>query len=176
MRQEAVDTREERSSHAGGACPIGRASSVLGDRWVLLIMRNATLGSTRFDEFRSELGIADNILSNRLGRLVEAGLLTRTPYRDESGRGRHEYRLTGAGVDLLPVLNALAAWGEAHTSPAEPAEPMRILHATCGHTLGAHQYCEHCGREAVHGEMAWLRPWRSPEAVLLADAVSEPDR
>src|SRR6185437_6288682 len=84
-------------------CPIGRAADVLGDRWTLLILRNATVGMTRFDEFKSDLGIADNVLSTRLGRLVDAGLLTKAPYRHE-GRTRYEYRLTEAGADVLPLL------------------------------------------------------------------------
>ena len=103
-------------------CPIGRAADVLGDRWTLLILRNATVGMTRFDEFRADLGIADNILSTRLGRLVDAGLLTKVPYRD-NGRTRHEYRLTDAGADLLPVLHALAAWGQRHTEPGAAGRP-----------------------------------------------------
>jgi hypothetical protein len=70
-------------------CPIGRAVDILGDRWTLLLLRNATVGVTRFDDFRGRLGIADNILSNRLARLVDAGLLVRVPYRDKQ-RTRHE--------------------------------------------------------------------------------------
>src|SRR5436305_3789898 len=71
-------------------CPIGRASGMLGDRWILLILRDATIGVTRFDEFRNHLGIADNILSARLRRLVDGGLLVKVPYRDGQ-RTRQEY-------------------------------------------------------------------------------------
>jgi DNA-binding HxlR family transcriptional regulator len=74
------------------------------------------MGVTRFDDFRAELGIADNILSSRLTRLVDAGLLVRVTYRDQ-GRTRHEYRLTTAGADVLGVLHALAGWGQEHTEP-----------------------------------------------------------
>jgi DNA-binding HxlR family transcriptional regulator len=152
-------------------CPIGRAVDVLGDRWSLLILRNATVGVTRFDQFRSDLGIADNILSNRLNRLVESGLLTRVPYRDE-GRTRHEYRLTNAGADLLPVLHALAHWGQQHTSPAEPAEPMQVIHLACGHATSPGDRCDHCERPLPRSEEAWLRPWQSHDPFRLAEPVT----
>jgi DNA-binding HxlR family transcriptional regulator len=144
---------------------------VLGDRWSLLILRNATVGVTRFDQFRDDLGIADNILSNRLNRLVESGLLTKVPYRDD-GRTRHEYRLTTAGADLLPVLHALAHWGEQHTSSAEPAEPMQVIHLTCGHTTSPGDRCDHCKRPLPRSEEAWLRPWQSPDPFRLAEPVT----
>ena len=141
-------------------CPIGRATDLIGDRWTLLILRQATLGTTRFDEFRSELGIADNVLANRLVKLVEHGVLTRIPYRDER-RTRHEYRLTAAGADLLPVLHALATWGERHTRPMRRGRPMRIIHSTCGSDLSEGQFCTRCGRRADREEISWLRPWRT---------------
>ncbi|HEX4246487.1 MAG TPA: helix-turn-helix domain-containing protein [Pseudonocardia sp.] len=152
-------------------CPIARAVELVGDRWTLLILRNATYGVTRFDEFRAGLGIADNVLSNRLSRLVEAGLLTRVPYRT-SGRAREEYRLTPAGADLTPVLGALAEWGSRHTSPDEPAEPMRFLHRECGRDLpspGAS--CPHCDRPVGRADLLWLTPWRGSEPYPLAEPV-----
>jgi DNA-binding HxlR family transcriptional regulator len=148
-------------------CPIGRAVDVLGDRWTLLILRNATLGVTRFEDFRAELGIADNILSNRLARLVDAGVLVRVPYRDPQ-RTRHEYRLTTRGADVLDVLHALAGWGEQHTQADRPAEPMRILHRVCGSDLAPGGHCPACRRTAERDEIAWLRPWRSPDPFPLA--------
>ena len=151
-------------------CPIGRAVDVLGDRWTLLILRNATIGTTRFDDFKSELGIADNILSARLGRLVDVGLLTRTAYRP-GGRTRYEYRLTQAGADVLPLLHALRRWGQQHTKPGEPADPMRILHRACGQFTADDQRCDHCGQPLVRDEEAWLRPWRSAEPFPLAQPV-----
>ncbi|MFG1707809.1 winged helix-turn-helix transcriptional regulator [Nonomuraea sp. M3C6] len=151
-------------------CPIGRAVGVLGERWTLLILRNANLGMTRFDAFRAELGIADNILANRLARLVEAGLLVRVPYRD-GGRTRQEYRLTAAGADVLPVLRALAVWGQEHTEPYEPTEPMQVIHLLCGQATAPGDICGHCGQPIRRTEEAWLRPWRSDEPYPLAEPV-----
>jgi DNA-binding HxlR family transcriptional regulator len=130
------------------------------DRWTLLILRNATVGMTRFDQFKSDLRIADNILSTRLGRLVDAGVLTKVPYRD-NGRMRHEYRLTESGADVLPLLHALSRWGERYTEPDAPADPMQIVHLACGHPTADERTCDHCGQPVVHEEEAWLRPWRS---------------
>lgn len=166
--EETVTDRRAPQTHV--PCPIGRAADTVGDRWTLLILRQATIGRTRFDEFRTELGISDNILSNRLSRLVEAGLLVKVPYRD-GGRIRHEYRLTSAGADMLPVLHALAAWGEQHTRPVEREEPMRVLHQTCGHSLAAGEFCEHCHRHVPRHEISWLRPWRSAEPFPMAEPV-----
>ena len=153
-------------------CPIGRAADVIGDRWTLLILRNATTGMSRFDEFRDELGISDNVLSIRLARLVEAGLLVKVPYRGER-RTRHEYRLTRAGADLLPVLHAVAKWGHDHTRSAErEQEPMRVMHVTCGREMPFGEHCPHCGREAEREEITWLRPWRSPAPFQIAGPVA----
>jgi DNA-binding HxlR family transcriptional regulator len=147
---------------------MGRAIDVLGDRWTLLILRNATMGVTRFETFRTELGIADNILSNRLARLVDAGVLVRMPYRDRQ-RTRHEYRLTTAGADVLGVLHALADWGIEHTEPSRPAEPLRVIHRACGSDLAPGGHCAACDRGVERGEIAWIRPWRSPDPLPLAE-------
>jgi len=160
------------SSQRAVACPIGRAADILGDRWSLLILRNAMIGVTRFDRFRAELGIADNVLSARLNRLVEADVFTRIPYRD-GGRTRHEYRLTQAGADLLPVFNALAGWGLRHTRGADTAEPMRILHSVCGSDLQPGEHCATCGRRVAAEEIGWLRPWKSNEPCAIAEPVEE---
>src|SRR5260370_32399427 len=95
------------AGHDTGPCPIGRAGTLLGDRWILLILRDATLGVRRFDEFREHLGIADNILSDRLRRLADNQVLIKVPYHD-GRRPRYEYRLTQAGADPAPTVRALA--------------------------------------------------------------------
>jgi DNA-binding HxlR family transcriptional regulator len=161
-----------RRGSAHGPCPIGRAVDVLGDRWTLLVLRNATLGTTRFDEFKADLAIADNVLSDRLSRLVEHGLLTKRPYRSgDGGRTRHEYRLTAAGADILPVLHALQGWGAAHTDPKQPTEPMQVVHRTCGEVVEPGRDCPRCGVLVSREQEAWVLPWRSPEAIPLAPAV-----
>ena len=163
---------EDRLLVADNPCPIGRAVDVVGDRWTLLILRHATLGVTRFDEFRDRLGISDNILATRLARLVDTGLLSKVPYRDER-RTRHEYRLTERGAELLPVLHALAQWGQEHTRSGRRGPAlMKVVHTTCGEQIPFGEYCPHCGREARRGELSWLRPWSSRTPLPLAEPVS----
>jgi DNA-binding HxlR family transcriptional regulator len=166
-RSPASHRDKDDAGHAARACPIGRAGDLLGDRWTLLILRDATAGITRFDAFRENLGIADNILSARLARLVEAGVLVKVPYRD-GNRTRQEYRLTEAGADLLPLLRALADWGTRYTSPATEAAPMRMLHAGCGGEVSVGGVCGTCGQAVPREDEAWLRPWRSAEPAGLA--------
>src|SRR6476469_8132600 len=99
-------------------CSIARSLEVLGQKWTLLIVREAFWGRTRFAEFRSRLGIAPDVLSDRLGTLVEHGIRARRSYRDEGEREREEYVLTPAGRDLLPVLTAFLTWGDRHRPTA----------------------------------------------------------
>lgn len=148
-------------------CSVGRAASLIGDKWSLLILRNAMIGRRRFDEFKRGLGIADNILSNRLGRLVEEGLLRKVPYV-EAGRTRQEYRLTEAGAALRPVLEAMAAWGHVYAYPSSPTKPVRILHTECGQISDDGQLCSACGRQITNATAAWMMPWISPEPLPLA--------
>jgi DNA-binding HxlR family transcriptional regulator len=98
-------------------CPIAQSLDVIGDRWSLLILRDALDGFTRFDEFEANLGIAPNTLSRRLTGLVDAGLLERTQYSDRPPR--QEYVVTDRGRGLRPVLVALYAWGVRGQKPAD---------------------------------------------------------
>lgn len=98
-------------------CPVGRASRVLGDRWVILILREAFLGATRFEEFLPNTGINRAALTSRLAALVEHGILERHP----PGTRRAQYRLTQAGRDLAPLLSAMRDWGDKWLSAAPEA-------------------------------------------------------
>ena len=95
-------------------CSIARSLEVLGEKWTLLVVREACWGRTRFSEFRDALGVAPDVLADRLATLVEVGVLERRPYREDGGRRREEYVLTAAGEDLRLVLAALQTWGDAH--------------------------------------------------------------
>lgn len=105
-------------------CSIGRAIDILGDRWLLLILREAFGGVRRFEAFQDELGASRSVLSDRLARAVEVGVLRRVPYAEPGQRPRNEYRLTRKGVELLPALLALMEWGDAHLMETSP--PIRI--------------------------------------------------
>ncbi|ELC7321790.1 helix-turn-helix transcriptional regulator [Stenotrophomonas maltophilia] len=98
--------------HADSPCPVARSADLLGDRWALLVIRDAFDGITRFGDFQRSLGAARNILSDRLRRLVEAGILQLQPASD--GSAYQEYVLTAAGQELFPLLVALRQWGERH--------------------------------------------------------------
>jgi DNA-binding HxlR family transcriptional regulator len=95
-------------------CAIERSLAVVGDRWSMLILRDALAGITRFAEFQAQLGVATNVLAARLDKLVAAGVLRRQAYKDPGERARPEYRLTAAGFDLCVVLGALQQWGDTY--------------------------------------------------------------
>jgi DNA-binding HxlR family transcriptional regulator len=106
--------RMARKQLAENPCPIARSVGVLGERWTFLILRDALDGTTRFAEWRASLGIAADVLTERLTTLVEHGVLSREPYRVPGSRIRYEYHLTPAGAQLKVALAALQQWGEEH--------------------------------------------------------------
>ncbi|RZF63678.1 transcriptional regulator [Sphingomonas populi] len=105
-----------------GPCPVGRGLARAGDTWSMLILRNAGLGQTRFDQFQKSLGIAPNILTRRLAALVAAGMLERRRYSDHPPRD--DYVLTEAGRDYLPVLHALGGWARKHFGGGAMTQPV----------------------------------------------------
>jgi DNA-binding HxlR family transcriptional regulator len=125
-------------------CSIARTVAVLGDRWMLVIIRQAFAGIRRFEQFQSSLGISSAMLSDRLGRLVDAGVLVKHPYAD-SRRTREEYRLTESGMQLYPVLQALRAWGDDHLAPDGPF--MLYTHRGCGGVAEVELTCSDCGQD-----------------------------
>ena len=125
-------------------CSIARPAALLGDRWTLVILRQAFNGIKRFEDFQSTLDISRSLLSERLGRLVEAGILRREPYKDEV-RTRDRYRLTEKGLDLYPVLMALREWGDRYM--AEDGPPAEIRHRGCGGEPTIELRCSKCGEE-----------------------------
>jgi DNA-binding HxlR family transcriptional regulator len=122
-------------------CSAARTLEIVGERWSLLIIRNAMFaGSTRFTEFQRQLGIAPNILSSRLDRFVEAGLMRTRPLTEDAQT--REYVLTGKGLDLQPVIIALTEWGDRWAAPQGP--PITYQHAGCGGRLHQRLSCEDC--------------------------------
>jgi DNA-binding HxlR family transcriptional regulator len=105
--------------YPGQNCSLARALEIVGERWTLLIIRDAFLGLRRFDQFQTSLGIARNVLTDRLNRLVGEGILERVRYGERPVR--HEYQLTPKGRDLLLPLTAFRQWGDKYLSPEPPA-------------------------------------------------------
>lgn len=123
----------KRKTFADDACPIARSLDVLGERWTLLILREAYRGVRRFADFERELGIAKNVLSARLKALVESGVLDRTPSREDARS--IEYRLGTKARELFPVLMALALWGERWA--CDGSAKLRFRNRHTGAPLGA---------------------------------------
>lgn len=125
-------------------CSVARTLEHIGERWTILIVRDAFFGIRRFDEFQASLGIARNILTTRLTALVDNGVMRKERYQDHPPR--FEYRLTEKGRDLIPVLTALLAWGDRWD--ADDGDPIALIHTTCGNVMHTRSVCEHC-REDV---------------------------
>ena len=132
------------NTYDGQVCSIARALELVGERWTLLILRDAFLGVRRFDDFQRSLGIARNVLNTRLQRLVEAGLLERSRYQERPER--FEYRLTEMGVDLWPTIVSLMKWGDRHLAGDE-GPPVLLRHKGCGGTIDDRRVCESCGAQ-----------------------------
>ncbi|GAB2959767.1 winged helix-turn-helix transcriptional regulator [Saccharothrix stipae] len=137
-----------RRTYDDQVCSVARTLEVVGERWTLLIVRDALSGVTRFDGFLNRMPIARNVLSDRLNGLVEYGVLERVPYQDRPPR--HEYRLTARGRELTPVILALTAWGDRHL-PTPTGPPSVAEHAGCGGTVRTRMICDCCEQEVAPG-------------------------
>ena len=131
----------KRTSFEDMTCSVAQCLEVVGDWWSLLIIRDAFLGVTRFDDFQVRLGISRNTLTQRLGHLADGGILSRVTYSDHPPRA--EYRLTAKGRDLWHVITAMRQWGDRWAAPDGP--PVEVRHDACGQLVTAVPACSHCG-------------------------------
>ena len=125
---------------ASGTCSIQRTLDLVGDRWTLLILRDLFRGVHRFGQLQEALGIARNLLADRLAKLVDAEIVDKVPYQDRPVR--HEYVLTQKGRDLSPSLVALMGWGDRWCSDGQP--PTLLVHDECGTPLEQVTRCPKC--------------------------------
>lgn len=130
-------------------CSIACTLAVIGDRWTLLVLRDIFRGVRRFSELRNDLGIAKNILSDRLQKLVDHGVVEQVPYQERPLR--HEYRLTAKGAELSPALVALMRWGD--TWYATDGAPTLLVHDDCGTPLEQHTRCPSCSVDVTPSQI-----------------------
>jgi DNA-binding HxlR family transcriptional regulator len=128
--------------YEGQNCSIARTLELVGERWTMLIIRDALLGVHRFDGFRTSLGIARNILTDRLNRLVDNEILQRTSYQDTPPRW--DYQLTDRGRELATPILALMHWGDRHLA-GQQGPPRLARHTACGGDVIERHVCAHCG-------------------------------
>ncbi len=121
-------------------CTVGRTMAILGERGTLVVLREVFNGVRRFDDMRRHTSMPRQVLTNRLGLLVEHGILRREPYQEPGERVRHEYRLTAKGLDLYPVMVAIAGWGDRYVADPE-GPPVEFAHRDCGARVRAVLEC-----------------------------------
>ena len=131
-----------RESYGAENCSVKRALDIVGEKWTLLVLREAFYGARRFEQFQAHVGCARNLLSERLNTLVDAGVMHRVPYQETGQRERHEYRLTDKGLDLLPAVVALMRWGDRWEADAA-GPPVEIIHRECGNPVELVLRCSH---------------------------------
>jgi len=141
---------DERGWFTNENCSVARTLEVIGERWTMLVLREAFFRVRRFEDFQRNTGAARNILSGRLRTLVEHGILERRQYQERPPR--FEYRLTDRGVDLYPILIALMAWGDKH-APGEMGPAVVLEHRTCGHPTTPTLVCSECGEPVTARDM-----------------------
>jgi len=121
-------------------CSVARTLAVIGDRWTMLVLRNAFMGIRRFDDFQRQLGVTRHVLAERLKRLVDAQIFSKVLYQPN----RFEYRLTDKGRALYPILLALTTWGDAWMDDGR-GPPIVYHHKSCGHHMTPTMVCSECG-------------------------------
>ncbi len=126
-------------------CSIAKALSVVGDRWTLLLMREAFMRTRRFEDFQANTGASRAIVADRLRQLVDDGVLTKVAYHQNPER--FEYRLTDKGRDFYPVMTSLMTWGD-RWMPLPDGAPVTLQHE-CGHEFHPVMVCPHCGGSAA---------------------------
>jgi DNA-binding HxlR family transcriptional regulator len=140
-------------TYEGQNCSVAKSLELIGERWTMLVVREVFLGNRRFDEMAARLGIARNVLTSRLQRLVEEGVLEKVRYQERPER--FEYRLTEKGIDLWPVMVSLIQYGDRYYAPDGP--PLILMHKDCGGTLDNHRICNRCG-ERLSARAVTARP------------------
>jgi DNA-binding HxlR family transcriptional regulator len=144
-----------RTSFADSECPIARTVDLIGDWWTPLVLREAFYGLRRFDDMQRALGIGRNVLTERLRRLVEEGLLARSKYQDHPER--FEYHLTEKGQDLLPVLAAMIQWGDTWLR-SRGDRSIVLRHRTCGRRMHVTAVCDQCREPLAARDVEVERP------------------
>jgi DNA-binding HxlR family transcriptional regulator len=143
-------------------CSIARTLDVIGEWWTLLIVRDAFRGTHRFDDFQANLGLARSVLTARLARLTESGVLERRAYSEHPPR--YEYHLTDKGRALFPVIAALISWGD-QWAPAPAGPPVELVHDSCGTVITPELTCPHC-----HGQVSAANTHSQPGPGMRARA------
>jgi len=143
-------------------CPVARTMAVIGDRWTVLILRDALRGVTRFDDFHGRLKCSRAIIAERLAAMVERGVLVREPY--EIHPPRHDYRLTEMGRSLSPILMMMSQWGE-DWMPNPTGYRVKRVHSTCGCAFQPVLHCSECHEPLRAGEVEHVDPVKARAAV-----------
>ena len=146
----------ERLNYDSSTCSIGAALDLVGEKWSLLILREAFFGSRRFDDILQAVGCARSMLTARFASLVDNGIMRRVAYREAGARARYEYVLTDKGRDIFPILVALLQWGDRWNAPmGKPAVILR--HAGCKAEVRAELTCMQ-GHRKLHSDEIYARP------------------
>jgi DNA-binding HxlR family transcriptional regulator len=149
------------------SCPIARSLEIVGERWTLLIVRDAFYGVRRFSDFRAHLGIPKAVLSERLSLLVDEGVFTKAA----GSRGRDEYELTAKGRRLWPTIWTLVSWG--NDNYVEQQHRRSYRHADCGGTIGPDRVCSTCGQLPDVADLVVHPPRRPRDRGVRDDPVSK---
>ncbi|MQY03579.1 winged helix-turn-helix transcriptional regulator [Actinomadura macrotermitis] len=161
----------QRTSFGSIACSVARTLDLAGEPWSLLVVRDVFVGINRFDALRRDLGISRKVLSERLQRLADEGVLERRAYSEHPPR--HEYHLTPKGLELCEVMFAIVAWGDRWTA-GEAGPPALLRHERCGSLTRARVCCSECGEPLHASEVrAEAGPGGSngPGTVLMAERL-----